>query len=51
MRVSVGPIVTKAACKSYGKLLKSGNTVRVTFIGAASETITSFLVTRDKCKF
>jgi hypothetical protein len=50
LRLYVAPKITRAACKSYWNLLKSGETVHVNIIGAGDELITSFHVTRDKCK-
>ena len=50
LRLSVGPKIYKAACKSYWNSLRSGGAVHVNIIGAADELITSFDVTRDKCK-
>jgi hypothetical protein len=50
IRVSLGPKISKAACKSYLNILNGGGTVHVNIIGAGGERITSFHVTRDKCR-
>jgi hypothetical protein len=50
LRLMVAPKINRAACKSYWNILKSGGSVNVKIVGAGSELITSFHVTRDKCK-
>ena len=50
LRLYLGPKINQLACKSYGNILRSGGTVHVKITGAGDELITTFHVTKDKCK-